>query len=97
MKRIFKITFLAAALMLFIASCTKDLNTTPINPTLYTPANAYINAAGYKQVLANAMQAFLLPASRDPLENPISPGSTKGLENISVCTGITRNLPRMNQ
>jgi len=31
------------------------------------------------------MQAFLLQASRDPQENPISAGSTKGLVNISVC------------
>ncbi len=78
MKRIFKITFLAAALMLFIASCTKDLNTTPINPTLYTPANAYINAAGYKQVLAKCYAGLSVTGQQGPAGKPDISGIDEG-------------------
>jgi len=78
MKRIFKITFIAAALMLFIASCTKDLNTTPINPTLYTPANAYINAAGYKQVLAKCYAGLSVTGQQGPAGKPDISGIDEG-------------------
>ncbi len=78
MKRIFKITFVAAALMLFIASCTKDLNTTPINPTLYTPDNAYTTAAGYKRVLAKCYAGLSVSGQQGPAGNPDISGIDEG-------------------
>jgi len=78
MKRIIKITFYATALMLFIASCTKDLNTTPINPTLYTPDNAYISAAGYKQVLAKCYAGLSVTGQQGPAGNPDISGIDEG-------------------
>ena len=78
MKRIIKITFLAAALMLFIASCTKDLSTTPINPTLYTPANAYTNAAGYKAVLAKCYAGLSVTGQQGPAGKPDISGIDEG-------------------
>ncbi len=78
MKRIFKITFIVAALTLFLASCTKDLNTKPINPTLYTPENAYINAAGYKQVLAKCYAGLSVSGQQGPAGNPDIAGIDEG-------------------
>jgi len=78
MKRIFKITFIVAAFTLFLASCTKDLNTTPINPTLYTPANAYTTAAGYKQVLAKCYAGLSVSGQQGPSGNPDIAGIDEG-------------------
>jgi hypothetical protein len=52
MKRIYKITFIVLALGAFLASCVKDLDTTPIDPDVLSPANVFNNPASIKQVLA---------------------------------------------
>ena len=78
MKRIFKITFIITALVLFLASCTKDLNTTPINPKSIVPANVYVNAAGYKQVLAKCYAGLSVSGQQGPTGNPDISGIDEG-------------------
>ncbi|MCX6284370.1 MAG: RagB/SusD family nutrient uptake outer membrane protein [Bacteroidetes bacterium] len=78
MKRILKITFIVTALTLFFASCVKDLNTTPINPKLITPDNAYSTAAGYKQVLAKCYAGLSVSGQQGPAGNPDIAGIDEG-------------------
>ena len=52
MKRILNITLFIAGIVLFTASCTKDLNTVPIDPDQVTSAAIYEDPAAYKMVLA---------------------------------------------
>jgi len=78
MKRIFKITFIVTVLTLFFGSCVKDLNTTPINPTLYTPANAYTTAAGYKQVLAKCYAGLSVTGQQGAAGDPDISGIDEG-------------------
>jgi hypothetical protein len=78
MKRIFKITFLLTAISLFLASCVKDLNTTPINPRLYTPDNVYTTAGGYKQVLAKCYAGLSVSGQQGPSGNPDISGIDEG-------------------
>jgi len=78
MKRIFKITFLLTAISLFLASCVKDLNTTPINPRLYTPDNVYTTAGGYKQVLAKCYAGLSVSGQQGPSGNSDISGIDEG-------------------
>ncbi len=78
MKRIFKITFIITALGLFLASCTKDLNTLPINPKSLLPANVYTSAAGYKQVLAKCYAGLSVSGQQGPAGNPDIAGIDEG-------------------
>jgi hypothetical protein len=78
MKRIFKITFIVTAIMLFLASCVKDLNTKPINPRLITPDNAYTSDSGYKQVLAKCYAGLSVSGQQGPSGNPDIAGIDEG-------------------
>jgi hypothetical protein len=78
MKRIIKITFFISAIMVFLASCTKDLNKGPIDPKSMTPANVYTNAAGYKQVLAKCYAGLAESGQQGPSGNPDIYGIDEG-------------------
>ena len=41
-----------SAMLLAYTSCTKDLDTIPLDPDVVTSASVYENPASYKQVLA---------------------------------------------
>jgi hypothetical protein len=67
-----------AALTLFLASCVKDLDTTPINPKQITPANVYTSAAGYKQVLAKCYAGLAVSGQQGPAGMPDISGIDEG-------------------
>ncbi len=69
---------MVTALALFLGSCVKDLNTTPINPTSITPANAYTTAQGYKQVLAKCYAGLSVSGQQGPAGNPDISGIDEG-------------------
>jgi starch-binding outer membrane protein, SusD/RagB family len=60
-KNLFKIGSLAVLIVSMLASCTKDLNRTPINTT--TAAIVYSTVAGYKEALAKVYGSFALTSS----------------------------------
>ncbi len=78
MKRIFKITFLIAAITVFLASCIKDLDKGPIDPNTYTPANVYTTASGYKQVLAKLYAGLSVSGQQGPSGTPDISGIDEG-------------------
>ena len=78
MKRIVKITFMVLAITFFFASCTKDLNTTPIDPNSMTPANVYKNITGYKQVLAKLYAGLAVSGQQGPAGKPDIKGIDEG-------------------
>jgi hypothetical protein len=78
MKRLFKITFIIAAVTLFLASCVKDLNKGPIDPNVFVPANVYTNAAGYKQVLAKCYAGLAVSGQQGPSGTPDISGIDEG-------------------
>jgi hypothetical protein len=78
MKRIFKITFVVLATTLFLGSCTKDLNTLPIDPRDMTSANVYQTIAGYKQVLAKTYAGLSVSGQQGAAGNPDISGIDEG-------------------
>jgi hypothetical protein len=78
MKRIFKIAFLITAVMVFLASCTKDLNKGPIDPNVLTPDNVYNTPTGIKQVLAKCYAGLSVTGQQGPAGNPDIAGIDEG-------------------
>ena len=62
-----KITILGVfALLLVMASCTKDLDTIPIDPDVVTSATVYKNPLSYKQVLAKLYAGLAVSGQQGP-------------------------------
>ena len=78
MKRIFKITFILAAITLFLASCVKDLDKGPINPNIETSANIYNTPANYKAVLAKLYAGLAVSGQQGPAGAPDISGIDEG-------------------
>src|SRR5512138_3127857 len=78
MKRIFKITFIIAAITLLSVSCVKDLDTVPIDPDQMTSENVYSNPAMYKQVLAKLYAGLAVSGQQGPAGNPDISGIDEG-------------------
>ncbi len=78
MKRIFKITFILAALTLFSVSCVKDLDTVPIDPDQMTSEDVYSNPALYKQVLAKLYAGLAVTGQEGPSGKPDISGIDEG-------------------
>ncbi|MDP4281501.1 MAG: RagB/SusD family nutrient uptake outer membrane protein [Bacteroidota bacterium] len=78
MKRIVKITFIFSALALFLASCVKDLDTTPINPKQTTNVDVYTSVTNYKEVLAKCYAGLAVSGQQGPAGNPDISGIDEG-------------------
>jgi hypothetical protein len=78
MKRLFKIAFLITAVMVFLASCTKDLNKGPIDPNVLTPDNVYNTPTGIKQVLAKCYAGLSVTGQQGPAGNADIAGIDEG-------------------
>ena len=62
------LSILFPAMTILFASCFDDLNTTPLDPKLYTADKAYSTPESYMQGLANCMQHL---ASPDKADQPV--------------------------
>ncbi|MCD6202313.1 MAG: RagB/SusD family nutrient uptake outer membrane protein [Bacteroidales bacterium] len=66
-KKQLKISMIGAfALILALASCTKDLDTIPIDPDVVTSATVYKNPESYKQVLAKLYAGLAVSGQQGP-------------------------------
>lgn len=63
MKR-YKILIIQAVLVALVTSCTKDLNTKPIDPLVSTSATVFDDPASYKQFLAKLYGAMALTGQK---------------------------------
>lgn len=66
MYRIFSKLLLITGLVFVISSCTKDLNTVPLSPTVVTSATVYNDTAAYKQVLAKLYAGLATSGQQGP-------------------------------
>jgi len=78
MKRIFKITFMVAALSVIFASCVKDLDVTPIDPDDLISSNVYKDPASYKHVLAKLYAGLSMSGQQGPAGQPDIKGIDEG-------------------
>ena len=78
MKRIFKITFMVMVTTFFLGSCTKDLNTSPIDPRDMISVNVYKTLSGYKQVLAKVYAGLSVTGQQGPAGNNDISGIDEG-------------------
>src|SRR5208337_2420264 len=75
MKNKILVSGMFIGIMMFIASCTKDLNVTPIDPNLITSGNIANNKAEVLASLAKVYASFILPGQAN--------GNTGGYADIS--------------
>ncbi len=66
MKNTYKFLLFIAGLILFTVSCTKDLDTTPIDPDELTSAKVYEDPANYKLVLAKLYAGLAVSGVKGP-------------------------------
>jgi hypothetical protein len=78
MKRIFNIGFIIIALVFVVSSCTKDLNTVPLDKEEITSAVVYDNPASYKQVLAKLYAGLAVSGQQGPSGQPDISGIDEG-------------------
>lgn len=78
MKSIYKISFFLLAIVAFMASCVKDLDTTPIDPDDLTPDKVYADPANYKMVLAKLYAGLSLSGQQGPSGMPDISGIDEG-------------------
>ncbi|MCF8235065.1 MAG: RagB/SusD family nutrient uptake outer membrane protein [Bacteroidales bacterium] len=78
MKRISNISILIAALALIVSSCSKDLDTTPLDPEVVTAADIFDNPAAYKQVLAKLYAGLAVSGQDGPAGNADIAGIDEG-------------------
>lgn len=66
------------ALIIAITSCTKDLNTIPIDPSVVTSATVYKDATAYKQVLAKCYAGLAVSGQQGAAGMPDISGIDEG-------------------
>ncbi len=78
MKKIISISLFIAGLFLFISSCTKDLDTVPLDEDVTTAANVFDDPAAYKQVLAKLYAGLAVSGQEGPSGNGDISGIDEG-------------------
>jgi starch-binding outer membrane protein, SusD/RagB family len=66
------------ALIIAVTSCTKDLNTIPIDPSVVTSATVYKDATAYKQVLAKCYAGLAVSGQQGAAGMPDISGIDEG-------------------
>jgi hypothetical protein len=66
MFRLYQKIILLAGLVFVVASCTKDLNTVPLDPKVKTSANVFDNPAAYKEALAKIYAGLAVSGQQGP-------------------------------
>ncbi|MCD4772951.1 MAG: RagB/SusD family nutrient uptake outer membrane protein [Bacteroidales bacterium] len=78
MKKIKNISLAIAGLLLILSSCTKDLNTVPIDKDVVTSNVVFDDPASYKQILAKLYAGLALTGQEGPAGNPDISGIDEG-------------------
>ncbi len=78
MYRLYHKIILLAGLVFVLASCTKDLNTVPLDPKVKTSANVFDNPAAYKEALAKIYAGLAVSGQQGPSGMPDISGIDEG-------------------
>lgn len=78
MKKLINITLLIAITAFIITSCSKDLDTEPIDPDITTAADVFEDPEAYIQVLAKLYAGLALSGQQGPAGNPDISGIDEG-------------------
>ncbi len=78
MKKIFNITLMIAGLALIIMSCTKDLDTVPLDDDVTTAATVFDDPAAYKEILAKLYAGHAVSGQEGPSGNGDISGIDEG-------------------
>ncbi|UBM62827.1 RagB/SusD family nutrient uptake outer membrane protein [Candidatus Sulfidibacterium hydrothermale] len=78
MYRIYYKLILLAGLVFVLASCTKDLDTVPLDPKVETSANVFDNPAAYKEALAKIYAGLAVSGQEGPSGMPDISGIDEG-------------------
>ncbi len=78
MKKIINIFLVFAGLIVMISSCTKDLDTIPLDKDVTTAANVFDDPAAYKEVLAKLYAGLAVSGQDGPAGNPDISGIDEG-------------------
>lgn len=78
MKKIINIFLVFAGLIIMISSCTKDLDTIPLDKDVTTAANVFDDPAAYKEVLAKLYAGLAVSGQDGPAGNPDISGIDEG-------------------
>jgi len=78
MKKIINISLAIAGFLLILSSCTKDLNTIPIDEDVVTSKVVFDNPDAYKQVLAKLYAGLAVTGQEGPAGNPDISGIDEG-------------------
>ncbi len=78
MYKLYNKIILLAGLVFILASCTKDLNTVPLDPKSITSATVFDNPAAYKEALAKIYAGLALSGQQGPAGNSDISGIDEG-------------------
>ncbi len=78
MNRIYSKLILLAGLVFAFTSCTKDLDTVPLNPKTITSATVFDNPDAYKSALAKLYAGLAVSGQQGPSGNPDISGIDEG-------------------
>ena len=78
MNRIYSKLILLAGLVFAFTSCTKDLNTVPLNPKTITSATVFDNPDAYKSALAKLYAGLAVSGQHGPSGNADISGIDEG-------------------
>jgi len=78
---------LVLAATVFAASCTDDLNTSPLDESVISSNVVYDTPEDFRQVLAKLYAGYATPASKDRPVTPIYRELTKAFQAIFVSFG----------
>ena len=71
-------TILTIMMVMITVSCTKDLNTKPIDPLVTTSANVFNSPASYKQALAKLYASMAIAGQKIDFSEPDVQASDQG-------------------
>ncbi|MBE0638250.1 MAG: RagB/SusD family nutrient uptake outer membrane protein [Bacteroidales bacterium] len=78
MKKIVSLLIIFAAAIVISSSCTKDLDTIPLDQDVVTAANVFNNPEAYKEVLAKLYAGLAVSGQDGPAGNPDISGIDEG-------------------
>lgn len=93
MKKIISISLFIAGLFLFISSCTKDLDTVPLDQDVTTAANVFDDPAAYKQILAKLYAGLAVSGQDGPAGNGDISGIDEGFGQYLRALWYHQELP----
>ncbi len=78
MKKYFNLLFILVSGIIIITSCSKDLDTIPLDPDVVTAATVFEDPAAYQEVLAKLYAGLAVSGQEGPAGNPDISGIDEG-------------------